>query len=158
MSGIMMDSHADRYEGLWPEIYGEKVCLYKISESSEKVLYAIPATLNDKDCDVVILLNDRNPKGKILGVRNSDGLVIQKGYDDLKEGDRLAFYYQTRHFSGIGTDGWHKGKEITIDEPDGVIQLDWKPNDKDTFYSKRITDILDNEHYGELTKSPVMLS
>ena len=154
MTGIRIDEAPHKRRALWPEIHGEKVCLYKINESGENVQYAIPAELNGRDCDIVVLFNGRNPRGKILGARHSDGVVIQKGYDEMKEGDKLTFYYQTRHFSGIGVDGWRKGREITIVEPDGIIHLDWVSNDKDTFYSQRITDIWGNEHYGDLTKSP----
>jgi hypothetical protein len=151
-TGIMIDDAAGGRKSLWPEINGEKVCLYKINESGGSVLYAIPASLNGNNCDIIVTISERNPQGKILGARHADGIVLQKGYDALKEGDKLAFYYQTRHFSGIGMDGWRKGREFTIDEPDNVIQINWTTNDADTFYSQRTTDIWNNDHYGDLKK------
>jgi hypothetical protein len=154
MTGIKLEGVEDGGKTLWPEIYGEKVCMYKINEFSGNVMYAISAELNGRMCDIIVLINEQHPEGKIMGARHSDSLVIQKGYDALKEGDKLAFYYQTRFFSGFGTNGWHKGKELTISEPDGIIRLEWAANGNETSYSRRITDIWGNEYYGDLTKSP----
>jgi len=151
MAGIMIDDTPDSDHSLWPLIYGEPVCLYKVNESEDSTLYAVPAEINGRDCDIMVSFSSRNPQGRIMGVRNFDGFVIQKGYENLKEGDKLKIYYQTRYFDGKGTDGWHQSREITISEPDGIIQLEWKDIGPDIFFSIRVTDVWDNEHYGDLT-------
>lgn len=144
---------------LWPQINGQNVCLYKISESDSRTLYAIPASVNGRDCDIIISISEERPDGKILGTRQEDGFIIQKGFDPIEAGDKISFYFQKIRFNpnsrnqsykgeqnGKSAD-WVKTKEFTADSG---LKIEWSVLDTDTsrlYCSLRHTDYQNNLHY-----------
>jgi hypothetical protein len=146
-----METQSIAKDFLWPSIGGESVCLYKINSTAKKDFYAIPAVLNDSDCNVIVAISQECPEGRIMGVRREDGIIIQKGYDQIVEGDKLAFHYQERSIGDneYGSEGWYKGKEFTVE---GELSIEWKElnKDEDYFYSNLFTDIRKNKFFDEL--------
>ena len=147
----------------WPMINAQNVCLYKISETPDRLMYAIPAKINGHDADIIVLINRDYPNGKILGARNQDGFIIQKGYEEIKEGDWISFYYEVK-FAGSGAqagegivfaDGhddykqWEKGREFTVKDS---LKLEWGELGGSEYYCLRFTDIVCKEHYAPLRK------
>jgi len=106
--------NAEPADELRATVNGINVRMYKINEFKNGTLYAIPAKLNGRDCDIIVSFNKENPAGHILGARLEDGYVIQKGYDKLELGDRLVFYTGTQYFDGEVV--WEKSEEITVTE------------------------------------------
>lgn len=131
---------------LWPEINEKGVCLYRINSTGNSSLYAVPAAINGKDCDIIISFSESYPHGKILGARQEDGFIIQKGYDSISDGDKIAFYYPRRNNSETGSD-WYKSEEFTVN---GDLKLDWSAPRGKSYYSLLFTDIQLNEHFSEL--------
>lgn len=138
-------------DGLWPMINGNNVCLYKIGGSENRLLYAVPANINGTDCDIVILKSDKYPHGKILGKRQEDGIIKQKGFDEINDGDKISIYYQeianTQSNQNIN---WYSSDTFTVN---GELKLEWATLDKnEIFYSLRLTDIIDNKYFTNLIK------
>ena len=131
---------------LWPTINGRHVCLYRINSTNNSTLYAVPASLNGQDCDIIVSFSEVHPRGKIMGSRQEDGLIVQKGYDEIAEEDKLAFYYTSRNGDGTDT-GWHKGEEFTVT---GGLALDWAALTGEEYYSLLLTDVQHDKHYTEL--------
>ncbi|MCL2034198.1 MAG: clostripain-related cysteine peptidase [Oscillospiraceae bacterium] len=131
---------------MWPEINGKPVCMYQINRTSRSVLYAIPASLNGRDCDIIVSFCEESPRGRILGARQEDGLIIQKGYDDIVIGDEISFYYTSRDYSG-GDIGWYKGAPFTVD---GELKLSWDILNGEKYYSLQHTDVQQDKDFTEL--------
>jgi hypothetical protein len=66
--------------------------LYSIRAGKTYKLYAIPAQINDRDCDIILQIDQEYPHGKILGARNESGFIVQKGYDEIEIGDKIRFW------------------------------------------------------------------
>ncbi|MCL2323356.1 MAG: clostripain-related cysteine peptidase [Oscillospiraceae bacterium] len=136
---------------LWPTIHGERVCLYKINSTESKDFYAIPVVLNGNECDIIAAISEEYPDGRLLGVRKEDGIIIQKGFDPIAVGDKLAFYYEERSLKDDVTDNenWHMGDEFTVAEE---LKLEWQKlnDDEEYFYSNLIGDTKGNKFFDEL--------
>ena len=142
------------YGGLWPAIDGVFVCMTEISTSVDGTFYAVSAAVNGEDAEVVILISDEYPEGKVMGLRKEDGYVIQKGLDELKDGDKLSFYYQIKDFGGKNSkeaadDDWQLGDEITVS---GSLSVEWLEPNENFYYSFLLRDVRQNEYYTELIK------
>ncbi|MCL2703196.1 MAG: clostripain-related cysteine peptidase [Defluviitaleaceae bacterium] len=125
---------------LWPTLNGMYACLYEAGRTANAVQYAIPARHNGNDCDIIVSFGVGSPEGNILGVRNEDGFVIQKGTMDIEPGDKLAFYYQIPRNNGESS--WILGQEFTAG---ANLTLDWvEPNEDDTAVGLILTDIYNN--------------
>ncbi|MCL2462472.1 MAG: clostripain-related cysteine peptidase [Defluviitaleaceae bacterium] len=154
MTGIKYGAEGnDMTDGaLWPAIGGKDVCLYEINSTADRIFYAIPAVLNGEDCDIIVAKSrNGSHEWRVLGAREEDGPIIQKGLDPLKKGDKLAFYYQQKDFKNKGDDSmdWHKGAEFTVG---GQVDLEWRNLERNDGYahSAQYIDVRGNEFYSEL--------
>ncbi|MCL2566052.1 MAG: clostripain-related cysteine peptidase [Defluviitaleaceae bacterium] len=139
-----VDNH-DNFN-LWPFIDGWHICMYKVADSERGKLYAIPSEVNGIDCDLIVLINDEYPEGKILGTRNDNGLITQKGYTDIEIGDEIGFYYQT-----LDENKWYKGDIFTIERE---LKLNWAKAPKDGIYTSiRSICIWNNVHFSPLVRA-----
>ena len=137
-------------EDLWPSIGGEFVCLYEIESSSDRSLYAVPALHNGRDVNLIVLRSAEHPNGIILGARQREGFVLQKGYDEITSGDTVAFYHRVKDFSGAEKwEQWRKSEPHTVTEAFGI---DWRLPDDSYYYGYLQTDIHQNEHFSSLTR------
>lgn len=124
---------------------GHAVCLYPLNDG--RGTYAIPARHNGKDCDIIVDSSDT-----VMGVRYEDGYIIQKGYTDIERGDTLAFYYQLREKNENYSRQWYLSEEFAVEGP---LTLEYADADSPgTYYSRRITDVLNNIYFSEIESSP----
>jgi hypothetical protein len=143
MTGVQSEDYP---HGMWPMLQGDYLSMFRIGGTSTRSIYAAPARLNGRDCDIVILISAHSPEGKILGARQDDGMVIQKGCDALRDGDELRFYYKVRNFA-TQNESWELGSPVTIN---GELRLGWGALSRDMFVSEQVTDVFGNEYYQEL--------
>jgi len=115
---------------LWPKINGHSVALYPITTTENTRLYAMPAQINHREVDIVIA----QPSGKILGSRNINERVYQKGYDLILPGDTITIYYLE---CTNDTQKWVRGDEFVAGEN---FTLTWEPAPHDCTVGYRITD------------------
>ncbi len=150
MTGIQYDVDANTdeneikgYINLWPQIYGHNICLYKLSSTPQHTFYAVPSNLNGKDCDLIIVASKEYPNGLILGTRQEEDFIIQKGFDKIQLGDKISFYYVIKEFGDNDEKNinWHKGNEFTVDNNFGI---QWAPV-SNTNYGLMITDVQNKE-------------
>jgi hypothetical protein len=130
----------------WPKIGGEYVAMYRVDGLRRKSLYAVPAKLNDRDCDIMIMMDSKNTK--ILGARQNDGLIIQKGNDPIKKGDTLSFYYKKRDFEK-DTENWITGVEMIVSD---ALKFEWEELEPDFYTCNQLTDIYGLVTYSELSR------
>ena len=147
MIGINEDIQPDTDAGavLWPLIGGYHVCMYKISDSYRGKLYAIPCAVNNVDCDIIVLINDEYPNGKILGTRNENGIISQKGYTDIRIGDEISFYYERQ-----AENEWYKADIFVVEEE---LVLSWAIlTNSELCKSVRYTCLWNNHYFEEFEK------
>jgi hypothetical protein len=138
MTGIQING----FENEWPAINGRSVCLFPVAQSASNKQYAIPAQVNGKDCDIIVLFNERYPKGLVEGARNKDGPIIQKGYNPIEPGDKVAFYYIEMN-SDLAI-SWKKMPPFSVKD---TLTLTWDETPPDGRPGQRVTDLRGQVHY-----------
>jgi len=142
MIGINDDASRDFDEQKWPKIGDYHVCMYKTNTSSRGNFYAIPSHVNGIDCDLIVLINNEFPNGKILGTRNKNGHVSQKGYIAVESGDRVGFYYQK--WSG----GWYRDDGFVVESE---LEMEWGSlMGEDVYKSERSVGVWGDCCFGKL--------
>ncbi|MCL1882597.1 MAG: clostripain-related cysteine peptidase [Defluviitaleaceae bacterium] len=126
-----------------PTINHEYVSLYPVSRISNSRLYAIPAEVNNRDADIIILFSPKYPQGKIKGMRNYAGGVFQKGYDPIIEGDKISFYQLNFDFD-TQTETWSKTKPFTVITP---LEINWRTPPDSFKQGYRHTDTCNNVYF-----------
>ena len=133
-------------DNLWPFIEGWHICMYKVSDSKRGKRYAVPSEVNGIDCTLIILINDEYPKGKILGTRNDNGLITQKGYTEIEIGDEIGFYYQLKN-----GDKWYKGDTFVVENE---LNLSWnKLAEGELYKSIRSICLWNNMHFSPFVRT-----
>ena len=111
-------------DDLWPAINGEFVCLYEVECSPGRGLYAVPMLHNGRPANLMVLISHAYPAGKILGARQREGFVLQKGYDQVEPGDTIAFYHRVEHLAQSSpTPEWQLTPETTLEAPPRISWL-----------------------------------
>ena len=122
MAGLLQ-THAPANDLLWPSINGKPVSMYPAATTARSRLYAVPAQVNGREADIMISFSPRHPQGHVRGIRYFDGHVIQKGYDPIEPGDKIAIYALEWDFDRDEIEiNWHKGEVFTAT---GNLQLTW---------------------------------
>ena len=146
MTGIQAD---DFPGGLWPKLNGEFIAMFSIVNNGRRTLYAVPARVNGNECNIIVLISARNPKGRILGIRQNDGLIIQKGIEDIKAEDEILLYYKEYNFTDK-TEEWIIGAEISA--LDG-LELGWAALEPEMYVSTQFADAYGNLSYTQPVKA-----
>ena len=136
-------------ENLWPAINGELVCLYEVERTPSRGLYAVPVLHNGRPANLMVLISQTYPAGKILGARQREGFVLQKGYDEIEPGDTIAFYHRVE---SLGADQiahpaeWKLSPPKTLSEPP---HIGWLAPPEESGLQQRIvlTDPRGNEFF-----------
>ncbi|MCL2286054.1 MAG: clostripain-related cysteine peptidase [Firmicutes bacterium] len=97
---------------LWPKLNGHSVVLFPIAATAGTRLYVIPAQINNREVNIIVSFSEKHPRGKILGSRKVER-VLQKGYDPILPGDKIAIYYPEWSISG-NAETWHKGESFNM--------------------------------------------
>jgi len=118
---------------LWPHIYGQSVSLFPINTTRRGTLYAIPAKVNGRDADIIVAGCHR-----VMGVRQREGNVLQKGYDPIMQGDMISFY-SLEWNTLTDTFTWHRGRPITV--RGNTLRIDWDPTPDGYSIGERLTDV-----------------
>lgn len=136
----------------WVQINGIDVAMYyEDHDASGVVSYTIPIMLNDTDANLIVLFDEANPKGHILGAKviDENHVNIQnRSLIQLKATDNIKFLYEYDLYDLFNNyyyyDGWYYIDEITVG--DG-LELMWQPLGVGEYaYCFEILDI-----YGEIT-------
>jgi len=112
MVGLLQTTEYDE-NLLWPKLDGHHVTLFPITKTATTRQYAIPVEANGREADIIVTFTSHYPEGKIMGLRNNAGNVIQKGYDPLTVGDKISIYSLERSHDS-NHESWHKGEPFTI--------------------------------------------
>lgn len=162
MTGIINDidgeSFLNRINDLKvPNINRFAVAMFEISNSGKGRLLSVPISMNNENSELVVLLNNEFPDGKILGVRKEEGFKIQKGYDKISIGDKIAFYYKTSKEIDANENSrqnWHKTNDFTVEND---LAINWTSiSETNSYCSIMTTDIQNNKSFTEIKPLHIM--
>lgn len=136
----------------WVQVNGISVAMYYESHSDHGVInYYIPILLNGQEADLIVLISQTYPTGKILGARrlNSDNEnVYNRSLMTLDENDVIEFVYEFDAYNILRDDyrydGWYVVDEIYVGNG---LTLGWIPlSSGDYAYAFEIIDIYGNTY------------
>ena len=120
MAGLLQLKNTDNIdiantalEYLWPTLAGEYIAMFPIVTTANMRQYAIPVQINGRDADIIVAFTPHHSHGKILGIRNRTGNVIQKGYFPIYLGDKIAVY-SLEWNATTNTEDWILGSAFTV--------------------------------------------
>ena len=101
------------FDNTWVALDGQIVCFYAMEDVEEEGFWyswgVTPAELNGREVEIVLMWDDENPGGYVVGVRNIyDSSVTGKGIFELHDGDEIYFLcdYYTYDEEYIGNYYW----------------------------------------------------
>jgi len=121
LAGLAQDVHSPSDALRWPHIYGHMVSFFPAGGNQKGPHYAVPVRVNGRDADLMVSTCTSTHSTRVMGIRQRDGHVKQKGYDPIRAGDIMAFY--TLEWNVL-TDAtrWKQGRPFTVRGP---LQVEW---------------------------------
>jgi len=142
------------YDGTWLALNGNIVSYYMISEDRYGDNYTIkgrvPALLNGQLVDIILMFDNENPYGTVLGAQiKYDTLkqteTLAKGLIDIKAGDKIDFLCDYYTYDGQYKDTYYLGKQYTATGRWEIENLSLGGRKYQMTY--RITDIYNNKFW-----------
>jgi hypothetical protein len=102
---------------LWPHIAGQPVTLYPAYSSLAGEGYSVPAQQNGRDVDLIVFQDRDEGTWSILGIRQREEYILQKGVDPIVTAETIAFSYQDAKVLGSSVelrDTWKTGRTVRI--------------------------------------------
>jgi hypothetical protein len=142
------------YDGTWLALNDRIVSYYLISDDRRGDTYLtkgrVPAMLNNQLVDLIIVFDNANPYGKLIGAQKKydtdrETHAIAKGLLTVKAGDKIDYLADYYTYDGKYTDTFYLGKQYTATG-------DWRienisVGNRDYLMTYRITDIYNNRYW-----------
>ncbi len=108
------------FDGTWPTLAGQMVSIIDQVANENYVRSLIPVNLNGKETYLLVVFDEANPGGVVVGATegyNSNGQPV-RGYEALKEGDVVIPQYDTIYWDTDGNQlsDTYLGDPITVGE------------------------------------------
>ncbi len=141
------------YDGTWLALNGNIVSYYMVTDDRYGDTYAIrgrvPAMLNGQLVDIILVFDNLNPEGKVLGAQikyeESQSETVPKGLVDLVAGDKIDFLCDYYTYEGQYSDTYYLGNPFTVTGEWEIENLSVGQRGYQMTY--RITDIYDNKYW-----------
>ncbi len=110
------------YDGTWLALNGQIVSYYMLSDDRYGETYSIkgrvPAMLNDQLVDIILVFDNENPDGRVIGAQikydtETQTEALPKGLIDIAAGDRIDFLCDYYTYDGNYTDTYYLGEQYT---------------------------------------------
>jgi hypothetical protein len=144
------------FDGIITTINDEWACLYEIDSGEDYIRYGVPAMLNGKEVNIIVLYDDNSPDGKVIGalpIYDPNTGMPPKQLIRIKDGDRISLCYYAERFVDIddrseATDDdwfWFEGDEFTVSGQ--LLVENWEVEEGIYLYGFTIIDLQGNEYY-----------
>ena len=144
------------FDGIITTINGQWACLYEIESGEDYIRYAVPAYLNGKEVNLIVLYDEANPDGKVIGampVYDSETWMAPKQMIKIKDGDVIQLLYYAERFYDIDDDSepseddaiWYEGEEFTVKGE--LVVENWEVLEGTYLYGFTIVDLQGNVYY-----------
>jgi hypothetical protein len=84
----------------------------------------VPAFLNGERVELLLVFDDDNPEGAVIGARSvyeeSDNDTVAKNAIALKDGDKLEFICDYYSYEGEYQDSYYLGEPLILDMTEGI--------------------------------------
>ncbi len=139
----------------WLSIGGQVVAYYRESTIGTSDDYTItgyvPALLNGKEVQLILVFDTENPGGTIVGARSvyaeEETMEVPKNMTELTEGDRLEFLCDFYSYDGEFQDNYLLGEPLTVSNNLTISNTDVGDGEVKLMY--RFTDIYNQEYWSE---------
>lgn len=140
------------FDRLWVSINDQIVPFYTYESTDKYSKGKIRILLNDTEANLIILWNEKNPQGIVLGaeLENQYGntTINSKGLRKIEIGDKIEFICDYYTYDGEYENSYILGDEIQVD--DKGIEVNYTEiEDGPLYVYYKITDIYNNEYYTE---------
>ncbi|WP_265444219.1 clostripain-related cysteine peptidase [Acetivibrio straminisolvens] len=142
------------YDGTWLALNGNIVSYYMVSDDRDGDTYStkgrIPALLNGQLVDIIVVFDNENPYGKVLGAQirydtKTDTETLAKGLIDIVAGDKIDFLCDYYTYEGEYINTYFLGEQYTATGEWEIENLHL--GDRDYMMTYRITDIYGNKYW-----------
>ncbi len=142
------------YDGTWLALNGQIVSYYMTSDDHNGDIYSIkgrvPAMLNDELVDIIVVFDNENPYGSVLGAQikydsEFETNTIAKGLLDIVAGDIIDFLCDYYTYDGDYSDTYFLGEQYTATGNWEIENLSVGNQDYQMTY--RLTDIYGNTYW-----------
>ncbi len=142
------------YDGTWLALNGNIVSYYMVSDDRSGDTFSIkgriPAFLNDQLVDIIVVFDNEEPDGVVLGAQikyeeEPETNTIAKGLLDITEGDKIDFLCDYYTYEGEYSDTYYLGEQVIATGQWVIENLSISNNDYQMTY--RITDIYGNHYW-----------
>ncbi|HHV29988.1 MAG TPA: peptidase C11 [Clostridium sp.] len=142
------------FDGTWLALNGNIVSYYMVSDDRSGDTYStkgrIPALLNGQLVDIIVVFDNENPYGKVLGAQirydtKTETETLAKGLIDIAAGDKIDFLCDYYTYEGEYIDTFFLGEQYTATGKWEIENLHL--GDRDYKMTYRITDIYDNKYW-----------
>ena len=142
------------YDGTWIALNGNIVSYYMVSDDHSGENYSIkgrvPAFLNNQLVDIIIVFDDENPYGVVLGAQikydeETQTETIAKGLLEILPGDEIDFLCDYYTYDGDYYDTYYLGDSYMATGEWEIENLYITNNNYQMTY--RITDIYGNQYW-----------
>ena len=117
------------FDGIIYTINGEWACLYEVDSGEDYIRYAVPALLNEQEVNLIVLYDNANPDGKVVGampIYDSNTGMAPKQLLQINDGDVVQLLYYAEKFYDVDdplsddepSDDdivWYEGNQFTAD-------------------------------------------
>lgn len=144
------------FDGYWATLNGQTACFYELESFENMSKYSTPALLNGQDVDIILLFDEENPDGLIIGAippGPEDSFLSSKQMISIEPGDTVQLKYFSQLFLENEEDAdlyedtemWIVGEEFTVEQD---LKLEIVPVDDELYlYGFWIEDIYNNNYY-----------
>lgn len=142
------------FDGTWLALNGNIVSYYMVSEDRHGDDYSIqgrvPALLNGQLVDIILVFDNENPNGKVLGAQiiydtKTQSETTAKGLLDIIAGDKIDYLCDYYTYDGEFNDAYYLGEQYTATGSWNIQNIAISNNDYLMTY--RLTDIYNNRYW-----------
>ena len=142
------------YDGTWLALNGQIVSYYMVSDDHNGDSYSIkgrvPALLNDQLVDIIIVFDNENPYGMVVGAQikydtTQQTETVAKGLIEIVAGDKIDFLCDYYTYDGQYSDTYYLGEQYIASGEWTIENLSVKNSSYRMTY--RLTDIYGNRYW-----------
>ncbi len=140
------------FDGTWPTLAGQMVCMYDQVASEDYVRSLIPVTLNGEETYLLVVFDTDHPEGVVVGATegyNDAGMAV-RGYEELTQGDTVVPQYELIYWDENDEEQYEvfDGDPITVGENGTIVfGYDDVESDADYVYGFSLNDVFGDYQY-----------
>lgn len=141
------------YDGTWLAINDQPVAYYFLDQAGDEEAYMVtgrvPAMLNGRQVNLILVFDEENPRGYIAGAQTDyqeqETQTVAKGLTPLEPGDTLEFLCDYYSYDGNFRNNYYLGEPMTVEEDMVISNVEIPGGTMEAAY--RLTDIYNQAYW-----------